>query len=220
MANNNSLVQVHQLSSTMQHIRSYIDVVDAKKFQKITASGGTINFWTSDDTTGTPAYTVDFPEEIFLDQTRTTFVQSFAWSAATYPDSTNPNLEGKPVLVLAVSGDKEVNPTLAYSFINVEHLVDTYTAGDATITIAGNSVAVQVSSTQGNLLSVANDGLLVSSDNSKVDKVTNAVSGNFATWGASGALTDSGFAVASDSDITALINQYFPSGGSSSAVNP
>lgn len=220
MADNNSLVKVSQLSDTMQNIRNYIDVVDAKKFQKITATGGTINFWTSDDTTGTPAYTVDFPEEVFLDQTRTTFVQSFVWSAATYPGSTNPNLDGKPVLVLAVSGDKEVNPTLAYSFINVEYLVDTYTAGDATITIAGNSVAVQVSATQGNLLSVAQDGLLVGSDNSKVDKVTNAVSGNFATWGTNGALTDSGFTVASDSDIAALINQYFPSGGNSSVINP
>ena len=218
MADNNSLVKVYQLSDTMQNIRNYIDVVDAKKFQKITATGGTINFWTSDDTTGTPAYTVDFPEEIFLDQARTTFVQNFAWSAATYPGSTNPNLDGKPVLVLAVSGDKEVNPTLAYSFIDVAYLVDTYTAGDATIDIAGNAIAVKVSATQGNLLSVAQDGLLVGSDAGKIDKVTNAVSGNFATWGASGVLVDSGLTVASDADIAALINRYFPSGGSGSVI--
>lgn len=219
MPDNNSIVKVVQLANVMDNIRSYVDVVDAKKFQKITATGGTINFWTSDDTTGTPAYTVDFPEEVFLDQTRTAFVQSFAWSAAAYPNSTNPNLDGKPVLVLAVKGDKEVNPTLVYSFINVEYLVDTYTAGDATIDIAGNAITVKVSAVTGNLLSVASDGLFVSSDTTKVDKVTDAVSGNFATWGASGVLTDSGIAVAADEDIAALIARYFPRGGNSSAVN-
>ena len=48
----------------------------------------------------------DFPEKLFLDQAGTTVVENFAWSAATYPGSTNPNLDGKTVLVLAVKGDK------------------------------------------------------------------------------------------------------------------
>lgn len=213
-----TLVSVTQLTSVMSSTRNYIDAVDAKKFQKITASGNRINFWVSDDTSGSPAYYVDFPEEIFLDQTSTTFAPNFAWSNATYPGSTNPNLEGKPVLVLAVKGDKETNPYLTYSFVDLETLIDVYTAGNAAINIAGYSVSVQVSATQGNLLSIANDGLLVGSDSTKIDKVTNAVSGNFASWGASGALADSGYTVASDSDIAALIAQYFPSGGTSSTI--
>ena len=89
-------------------------------------------------------------------------------------------------------GDKETNPTVKYSFVNLQKLIDVYTAGDNSITIDGYSVSVKISQTAGNLLSIANDGLFVGSDPTKIDKVTNAVAGNFATWGLSGALVDSG----------------------------
>ncbi len=61
---------------------------------------------------------VDLPEEMFLDQAKTTLVGSFAWSETEYPGSTNPNLDGKPVMVLAVKGDTSVS----YSFLNFESL--------------------------------------------------------------------------------------------------
>lgn len=35
--------------------------------------GNTVNFYTSTDKSGTAAFSVDFPSELFLDQTKTTF---------------------------------------------------------------------------------------------------------------------------------------------------
>lgn len=213
MADNNNLTTVSQLKTSLQRVKTVIDALDAKKFQKVTVSenGLQMQFWTSDDTTGTPAYTVDFPEEIFLDQVRTKFVQKFAWSAATYPGSTNPNLDGKPVFVLAVKGDKETDPTLTFSFVNLEGLISTYTAKNAGISIAGTSIGVNLSANAGNILSIADDGLLGEL------KVDGAVKDNFATFGLSGAIVDSGFTVASDSAINTMLDSIFGTGGNSSA---
>lgn len=61
---------------------------------------------------------IDLPEEMFLDQAKTKLVGSFAWSETEYPGSTNPNLDGKPVMVLAVKGDTDVT----YSFVSFESL--------------------------------------------------------------------------------------------------
>ena len=77
------------------------------------------------------------PKEQFLDLTKTTFVQSFTWSSTTYPGSTNPNLNGKPVLVLALKNSSD--NTVAYSFLNMYELVDTYTA-DSPIKVTGRKI--------------------------------------------------------------------------------
>ena len=77
------------------------------------------------------------PKDQFLDLTKTTFVQSFTWSSATYPGSTNPSLEGKPVLVLALKNSSD--NTVAYSFLNMYELVDTYTA-DSPINVSGRKI--------------------------------------------------------------------------------
>lgn len=77
------------------------------------------------------------PKEQFLDLTKTTFVQSFAWSSKSYPGSTNPSLEGKPVLVLALKNSSD--NTVAYSFLNMYELVDTYTA-DGPIKVTGRKI--------------------------------------------------------------------------------
>lgn len=58
--------------------------------------GNTVNFYTSTDKSGTAAFSVDFPSELFLDQTKTTFVAKFKFDAATYPGATDPKLDGKP----------------------------------------------------------------------------------------------------------------------------
>ena len=68
------------------------------------------------------------PVEMFLDQAKTRFVQSFAFTQETYPGGTDPNLNGKPVLVLALKGIDHNNndaETTTYSFLNMETLVDT-----------------------------------------------------------------------------------------------
>jgi len=102
-----------------------IGTESAKAVKYLSVSGNTISFWKDENHTGTADFTVDFPVEYFLDQTKTTFVQSFAFetnSTSNYPGATDPNLEGKPVMVLAVKGtDNSVN----YSFVDLTALVDT-----------------------------------------------------------------------------------------------
>ena len=142
----------------------------APTFKSLSASGNTVSFFTSADGSGTAAATFDFPEEIFLDQAATSLVENFAWSAATYPNSTNPNLNGKTVLVLGVKGDKETNPTTKYSFVNLEKLIDTYTAADNSIAISGYTVAVKISAAANNAIELKSDGLHVDISG-KVDKV-------------------------------------------------
>lgn len=117
------LVTLGQLGNLAQRTVAAI----APTFKSLAVSGNRVNFYTSTDGTGDVADYVDFPEEISLDVTGTNLVPNFAWSAATYPDSTNPNLEGKTVLVLVVKGDRQTNPTTAYKFINMEALTSVAT---------------------------------------------------------------------------------------------
>lgn len=159
--------------------------------------GNTVNFYTSTDKSGTAAFSVDFPSELFLDQTKTTFVAKFKFDAATYPGATDPKLDGKPVMVLAVKGE---NPdSCTYSFLSMAALVDTYKAkavgkdASTTVTIAGYEVDVKVnvSAAAGNALVLKDDGLYADISG-KADKVKNATVGNLAALDASGNLTDSG----------------------------
>ena len=201
--NGQNLATVAHVTTLAQRVKTELDKVDAKNFGGVTIADGKINFFATDDTTKTPIKSVDLPEELFLDQVRTTFVPTFVFSNASYPNATNPNLDGKPVLVLAVKGDKETNPTLTYSFVNLEKLIDTYTEANAAISIAGNSIGVQLSADEGNILSIANDGLKGEM------KVAGASAGNFAVFGANGAIVDSGFTVAPDADINAILTNVF-----------
>jgi len=184
----------------------------AKGFKSLAVEGNTVKFYTVESanvTTDTQvAGTFDFPEEIFLDQTQTTLVENFAWSSATYPGSTNPNLDGKVVFVLAVKGNKTTNPTLTYSFVNLEKLVDIYTAADNTITISGYTVAVKISAAANNAITVNNDGLHVDISG-KADKVANATAGNIATLDANGNLVDSGYTFSTAAQTTAMLNTIF-----------
>ena len=165
--------------------------------------GNTVNFYTSTDKSGTAAFSVDFPSELFLDQTKTTFVAKFKFDAATYPGATDPKLDGKPVMVLAVKGE---NPdSCTYSFLSMAALVDTYKAkavgkdASTTVTIAGYEVDVKVnvSAAAGNALALKDDGLYVPTPeevdiSGKADKVTGATTGNLAALDGEGNLTDSG----------------------------
>lgn len=237
--NENSIARLKHLASLATRVKSELDTLDGKTFGSVDVSNGKINFYATTDHTGTALESIDLPEEIFLDQTQTTFIQSFAWSNVAYPGSTNPSLEGKPVLVLAIKGDKTTNPTLNYSFVNLEKLVDTYTASDNAINISGYSIGLNLAADATNILSIENDGLLAElklgsatqnniatfgangyiadgglsiSDvdaRNKVDKVTSAVSGNIVTFGTSGAIVDSGYTFASDNDVSAMLTSVF-----------
>ena len=167
------------------------------------------------------------PKEMFLDQAKTQFIQSFAWNASTYTGATNPNLDGKPVLVLAVKAVDHANNdavTTSFSFLDVSALVDTYKAktGNSTkiLNIAGYEIEFKISADTNNAVEVLNDGIAVrissTANNAltkdanglyvnitgKTDKVANATAGHVAGLDANGNLTDSGI-VASEILTTA-----------------
>ena len=187
--NANALVRLAALKALAEKTKAEIDNINtdvSKAIKSLGVSGNTVSFYTSADKSGTAAFTFDFPKELFLDQAKTTFVQKFAFSTETYPSATDPKLEGKPVMVLAVKGQ---NPdSCTYSFLDMSALVDTYKAkatgkdASTTITVSGYEIEVKVnvSAAAGNALSL------------KADKVKNATDGNLAALDASGNLTDSG----------------------------
>lgn len=179
-----------------------IQQLAASAFHSAKVDGNTVSFFTSTDKTGAAAFSLDFPTEFFLDQTKTQFVDSFAFSAETYPGAADPGLDGKPVFVLAVKGDDD---SVTYSFINMATLVDTYKAkvtgkdASTTITISGYEIDVKVniSAEADNQLQMKDDGLYVPKPadvdiSGKADKVAGATEGNLAALDANGNLADSG----------------------------
>ena len=162
-------------------IKAWVDSEESLALKTTLFKNNTLTFYkkphaTVDDTAD---FTINLPEEQFLDQTKTTFVNEFVWSEELYPNSTNPNLDTEPVLVLAVKGDTDV----AYSFISMNKLVKIYKAStvastvtlaidDATNTISGE---VNISADEGNLLEVGTDGGLYAKATDitgKADKLT------------------------------------------------
>ena len=202
--NENSVARLKHLASLATRTNTELGAT----FRSASVSGNTVSFFNSKDGTGTAAFTFDFPEELFLSQTGTELVSNFAFSSITYPGATNPNLDGQTVLVLAVRGNA-ADPTVNYSFVSLNNLIDTYLAGDNSININGYNINVKISANTGNLLELENDGLFVGSDDTKVDKVTNAGLSNFAIFGESGAIVDSGVTFASDADVNAMLTSVF-----------
>lgn len=175
----------------------------AAAFKSGKVTGNTVELFTSTDKTGAAAFSFDFPTEYFLDQAKSQFVQSFAFSAETYPGATDPSLEGKPVMVLAVKA--EGGTEITYSFVDLTYLLNTYKAkvtgkdASTTITIDGYEIEVKVniSAEEGNQLQMKDDGLYVPAPaavdlSGKADKVQDATAGNLAALDANGNLTDSG----------------------------
>lgn len=181
-------VSMANLTKYDGNLKTYIDSDKTKALKALAVKDNKINFYVNptptDDTT--PDFTVDFPTEYLLDQTKTTFVQEFAWSDTTYAGSTDPSLEGKPVLVLAVKGEED---EVTYSFVNLETLVDIYEGGEtetATVTVDADTneitVEVKVSEAEGNILEVKDDGLYASVTqvdiSGKADKLVDPESGD------------------------------------------
>lgn len=200
----NFLIDSAGLQTALTGVKNQLDALDAKNFGSVKLTDRTLGFYATDDTSGTPLITITLPSDLRLDQAKTTFVSSFTFNATTYPGATNPNLNGKPVLVLTVTDG--TNTT--YSFLNLEGLIKTYTAGNKGITISGASISANVSSTTDNLLSIDSNGLFVGHDASKVNTVAGAAN-NFVAFGANGAIKDSGYAVASTSDINSMLTNIF-----------
>ena len=148
MATTDNLVKVGQLQTALTRVNTELGAT----FRSASASGNTVYFFNSKDSSGTAAFSFDFPEEIYLSQTGTEIVSNFAWSAVTYPGSTNPNLEGKTVLVLAVRGTDANNPTVNYSFVDMANIVD----------ISGKADKV-ANATTGNFATLDANGNLVDS---------------------------------------------------------
>jgi len=216
-----SLVALQDLKALAQRNKSELDAVAAVAASAIKSgqvSGNTVNFYTTTNRTGDPVFTFNFPKELFLDQAQTTFVPNFTFSAQDYPGATDPGTSyaGKPVIVLAVrgtTGDRETaeaSDTVTYSFINVKDLVDIYTpaTGETAITINGYEVTINVSADANNALTKHADGLYVDISG-KVDKVTSAVAGNFATFVAGGNIQDSGLRVATTAEVSEVITEVY-----------
>ena len=202
----NHLVTLGELKTAAQVFKLESD----KAIKSLSVSGRTISFFTSEDGSGTAAATVDIPKDLFLDQAQTRFVQNFAFSAQTYPGATDPNLNGKPVFVLAVKGSTDpangnVNDTITYSFLDVSALVDTYVtaSGDSSkvLTISGYTVSFNISATAGNILSANSDGLFAT------NRLSSFTHGNIVTSDANGAPQDGNIPASTilvDSDIATI----------------
>lgn len=162
-------------------IKTWVDSEESLAIKTTLYNNNTLTFYKKPNATvdDTADFSINLPKEQFLDQTKTTFVNEFVWSEELYPNSTNPNLDTEPVLVLAVKGDTDV----AYSFVSMNELVKIYKAStiastvtltidDATNTISGE---VNISADEGNLLEVGTDGGLYAKATDitgKADKLT------------------------------------------------
>ena len=194
--NADHLVTLAELKQTAQVFKLETD----KVIKSLTVSGNTVNFYTTENGTGTPVATLDFPTELFLDQSRTQFVQNFLFNAATYPGAQNPSLDGKPVMVLAVKGTTDrtsgtASDTFAYSFLDMSTLVDTYETATGVssqvLSISGYTITFKISSTPGNIISANETGIYATN---RLDTFTE---GNIVMSDANGAPKDGGI-LASD----------------------
>ena len=202
--NVNHIAKVGHLKTLLQDTKTRL----ADTIKYVSVANNTVSFFKTADGSGTAAFSFDFPAELVLDQLKTQFVSNFVFSTETYPGATNPNLDGKPVLVIAVKEKNGEIITTSYSFLNMETLVDIYTAADTSITINGYTIAVKIDPAQGNHLTLTASGLLVDVSD-KADKVANAVAGDIATLDANGNLADSGTTFATDAEITAMIADVY-----------
>lgn len=209
-----------------KQIAQVFKVESDKAIKYIAAVGNTMSFFTTEDGSGTAAFTIDFPTEIFLDQARTTLVHDFKFEATKYPGATNPSLDGKAVFVFAVKGTTDpqhgtADDTINYSFLDVSALVDTYTVKEGIsrniLKISGYEIEFKISEAENNAIKVKDDGLHVDISG-KSDKVTGATADNLATLDANGNLTDSGVAkanvlqksnVATTAEVTEMLSEVF-----------
>lgn len=217
----NHLITLAELKQTAQAFKVESD----KAIKYVAVSGNTVSFFTSEDGTSTAAFTVDFPTELFLDQTRTQFVPNFTFSAASYPGAVNPSLDGKPVLVFAVKNTTDrtngtASDTFSYSFMDMSTLVDTYTTAagisSQVLTISGQTITFNISATAGNIIRAENDGIYVT------NRLASFTQGNIVTSDSNGAPHDGGILastilvngdIATTAEVTEMLGEVFGTSG-------
>ena len=204
----------------------------------VAVSGNTINFYNEkalEDPAQEAAFSVDFPSELFLDAAATQLVQNFAWSAASYPDTTDPNLDGKQVLVLGVKTQTGANATVAYSFVDLTSLIEIIeiASGDSakvlSLTENGNTrtIGFNISATaddglyatlrvsgavQDNVVVFDANGAPADSGIASADvltKLASATADHIVTLNADGSIKDSGVMIATDTEIDEMITEVF-----------
>ena len=171
-------------NDTIDAIKVWVDSEESLAIKTALYNNNTLTFYKKPNATidDTADFSINLPEEQFLDQTKTTFINNFVWSEELYPNSTNPNLDNEPVLVLAVKGDTDV----VYSFVSMNELVKIYkastTVSTVTLTIddATNTISakVNISADEDNLLKIGTDGGLYAKatvDNALSDTSENPV---------------------------------------------
>lgn len=163
------------ITKILTELKTWIDTGKNIAIKKVLFKNNALLFFKNPEAVDTdePQYKIDLPVERFLDQTQTVLVPKFAWTEALYPNSANPNLEGKPVFVLAVKGIANADngtDTITYSFLNMETIIKQYQVSSDTSTINlvldedtnTFSGSVNVSGDANNSLSVGTDGGLYS----------------------------------------------------------
>ena len=150
---------------TLEHLKitkNYIDIKDAENIKSAEYVDNIIKFYTTEDKSGEAVAEVVLPEEMFLDSSKTELVNDFTWDITKYPKSTDPELDGKPVLVLAVKSVR----TVRYSFISFDSVIAKLIGEEtesASVSVAEDviSLNVKVSELSGNRIVIKDDGLYV-----------------------------------------------------------
>lgn len=213
----NAFIKLLDLKQIIQRSKTELQTATANAIKYISVSGNTVSFFKTADGSGIAAYTVDFPKDLFLDQTKTKLVPNFAFNATAYPGATNPSLDGKPVFVLAVKGTTNpesgtASDTVNYSFLDMTSLVDVYTIKEGVsksiLTITDNAIEVHISSAANQAITVKPDGLHVDISE-KADKDVDAVEGHVAIFDGSGNPVDSGVKIATSAEVTAMLAEVW-----------
>ena len=157
------------IGEILSNLKTWIDTDKNISLKKVLYKDNSLLFFKNPNAvdSDTPEYKIDLPIEKFLDQTKTKLIQEFMWNETDYPETENPNIDGNPVLVLAVKGGDD---SVSYSFLNMKYLLNLYQASEeiSTVTIAidvdSNTISgsVNISSDSNNNLSVGSDGGLYS----------------------------------------------------------
>ena len=157
------------IGEILSNLKTWIDTDKNISLKKVLYKDNSLLFFKNPNAvdSDTPEYKIDLPIEKFLDQTKTKLIQEFMWNETDYPETENPNIDGNPVLVLAVKSGDDI---VSYSFLNMKYLLNLYQASEeiSTVTIAidvdSNTISgsVNISSDSNNNLSVGSDGGLYS----------------------------------------------------------
>ena len=160
---NEKLVKLDQLARYDENIKKFIDEKVAQDIKAIGFSDDGLKLlcYRTVDKSDTPDE-INIPAELlkdwFFDVTKSGVVENFEWSETTYPDTTDPDLDGKPVVVFALSKGEDIH----YSFASLEGLIDIYKGEDsesATTIVANGKIKseIKISAREGNGLSVDNE---------------------------------------------------------------